>query len=856
MKKNYLYEKMSEIDEKYIAEAMYPEKFRKKETRGINKRRFILLAATIAILASACVALPLLLRSDDTPDIGKYDFSSPEFADFEMDGTTLVAYKGDGAEELILPEGIEAIADYAFYENKNSTDIKIISFSSTVKKVGNNSFAGCDKLESLIINGDSGDFTEHDDLLMTADGETIIKYLGDESQKSFTIPSGVKYIAAHAFQLSELEHVTFPDTLLYIGYNAFSSLPLKEIILPESVIEIADGAFSGCVNALEGSYPENLKIGENSFDIVPFYLTMLAGKPCPSEDFQRGSVTLTEAFRQSNAEFITGQFEDIIEYYNTGIMPDPYDTSCYAALNSGQPMPKGALLPSMDDLDFSSLKIVESTWGAQTNADIIIPCEGGYDMVIGYRIYDIWSPLYWEDVKWRAEAISFIPTDAAKSADIAIGDWYIEFETDAESGRYTALTFTNTEGESFYEFRFQSEEPYRLAISPDGQKFIVEYMSSGAWSFFIEDLSGGLYHTWWSYTAPCIPYFQKADGIYFPHTAAFNNDPETMEEYPVIAENEQGVFLMDWSEDLIRNNTISGEDTVMYYDVKYVHREYKAEYVTKDSLPISNNDPIYDGADKIVSDSYVVNVIYDLTSNEDDRFTNGELAVIFDAPHTWLGILDIEREKATRYPSFRYEAFGGVYKVFPYYKLTYDDLVGYYSLLKYPESTFTRIEVNSKTIKEYAYVKHTDVVWDAIRTTYFFNVITADNYLIPLYMYSYRDDSADYFERVICPVIESIRLAEGCRIEDMSAKPEDDKVIFTAEFKNSTGKELSGTLDLCDVAPCKLEENVSLSGGTLDKLGYVNFAIRESDGKYYLSFDDMVYSYVFILENGSWVRVS
>ncbi|MBQ8005532.1 MAG: leucine-rich repeat domain-containing protein, partial [Clostridia bacterium] len=552
MKKSYLYEKISEIDERYIVEAMDPPRFGRKKKFSFGKG--LTLAAACLALLTAMVALPMMLKDDDDilipgPDI--IDFNTPEYADFEIEGSTIVAYKGEGCESLTIPNGIEAIAEFAFLGNENAKNIKVISIASTVKNIDNNAFAGCSELQQLIV-GENSEFTEQNGLLMTKNGETIVKYTNPGDVKSITIPKGVKYISAHAFQGSELSEVIFNEGLLYIGFNAFASLEITEIHLPSTLLELEEGAFSGCIYATEGSYPKGLKIGENAFDIVPFYLSLLAGAPCPHEDILKNNVTIAEAFAKSDSELITAQFNDIFEFYKTGTISG--ESFCYSAIMGAPELPESTELPGAEDIEFSSLKIVERAWSSQTNADIIIPLVGKYDIIIGYRLYDRFSPMYWSDIKWRVENISFVPKDAAADADIAFGDWYISMIGNDTDG-YSSISFTNKDGKSYTEERFPSTEKYRFILSPDGERFIVEY-SSGGWNFFIEDLSGKLYNTWWSYDAPCVPYYSKVDGAYLPGTAMWNTSPDTMEQYPIIAENIQGRFLMDFSHELIRNNTL------------------------------------------------------------------------------------------------------------------------------------------------------------------------------------------------------------------------------------------------------------------------------------------------------------
>ncbi len=833
MKKTELFGIISSIDEKYVVEAADMSRLKKKR---FGVKGVLLIAASFALLA-AVLALPFMMKNNDEK-LPSYDFSLPEYENFELDGTTLISYKGEAVDTLVIPEGIEKIADYAFLSSENAGKIKVIALSSTVKDVDYDAFAGCFSLESLDLSENS-DFIERDGLIMSANGETIFKYT-DEKSTFFAIPEGVKYIAAHAFQMSKLEEVIFPEGLLYIGYNAFAGLPLKAINLPASIMELADGVFSSCP-AVDGSFPEGMKFTAGSFDNVPFYLTMLAGAPCPGEDFIRGSITIEEAFRRSNGENITSQFEDVLEYYSTGIIPE--DTFCYGGITEGQKKPEEAIIPSIDSLDFASLQLVTNDWNAKSVVDVIIPCEGGYDMLIGYRLYDIWNCLYWNEVRWRVEVITFIPNDAERSADSVMGKWFIEFGKEGET--YKTITFTNKEGVSIYEHRFPSDVEYRMTPSPDGNSFLIEYMNAGDWSFFIEDLTGKLYHTWWSYDAPCVPYFQKADGVYLAHSATWNTDPETMEQYPIRAKNEKGEFLMDYS-----TGEILRDDMYIYYDIYYVDYE----------LSFEDKQWIDDGSDKYLDN---IRTLYWIAEGDEagniikEEYSNGTYGFIYKTPHTWdSGMFDTKRSEN----NLRAEFVGILIKIpEEYNKMTYENHFGW-TEFKFDENSLEHHDGDGKYIKEWSVISGREMVGGALRRVYYVELITPDNFMTQIYFYSWFDgDSDDYFDRVIIPVIESVRICDVVNIEKIYAEKTDEGQFMTVGFSDGD-KVMSGTLDLegiVDMTKYTEEDHIELDHrkGYYDFLGMYDLAVLKFEDDYYFTASGVfVGKYDFKLVDGKFLR--
>ena len=68
--------------------------------------------------------------------------------DFQVQDGVLIAYLGEGGE-VVLPDGITAIGDRAFMNNRTITGIQM---NNTVKTVGTRAFYGCSNLQSVIAS--------------------------------------------------------------------------------------------------------------------------------------------------------------------------------------------------------------------------------------------------------------------------------------------------------------------------------------------------------------------------------------------------------------------------------------------------------------------------------------------------------------------------------------------------------------------------------------------------------------------------------------------------------------------------------------------------------------------------------
>ena len=143
-------------------------------------------------------------------------------------------YSDDNTEitELVIPDGVTSIGQYAF---KDCSGLTSVTIPNSVKSIGNSAFSGCSGLTSVTIG--SG-----------------VKSIGYEAfyecsgLTSVTIPNSVTIIGSHAFSYcSGLASVTIGSGVTSIGYEAFSYCSgLASVTIPNSVTSIGENAFRNC----------------------------------------------------------------------------------------------------------------------------------------------------------------------------------------------------------------------------------------------------------------------------------------------------------------------------------------------------------------------------------------------------------------------------------------------------------------------------------------------------------------------------------------------------------------------------------------------------------------------------------
>ncbi|MDY5948043.1 MAG: leucine-rich repeat domain-containing protein, partial [Oscillospiraceae bacterium] len=175
-------------------------------------------------------------------------------------GNVLLKYKGTVPqnENVEIKAGIRVIADKAFYNQSNLTDI---TFPGTVEYVGKSAFEGTGWLGSqpdgeiytdkafLQYKG-SVPIEEYDYVIKDGTVSVSPQAFKGKPITSVVFPSSVEYIGESAFYYcTKLSETVFPSDskLKYIGENSFLSCSkLKTFDLPQSLEVIESNAFSDC----------------------------------------------------------------------------------------------------------------------------------------------------------------------------------------------------------------------------------------------------------------------------------------------------------------------------------------------------------------------------------------------------------------------------------------------------------------------------------------------------------------------------------------------------------------------------------------------------------------------------------
>ena len=154
-------------------------------------------------------------------------------------------------EDLIIPEGIEVIFDYAFYELDS---VNNLTLPKSLKTIGRSAFSDCKKINSVTVLGN----TAIGDYAFARCYELTELNLSGES---ITIGNG-------AFHACGFVNLIIPDNITEMGKSAFISCTnLKSVILGSGLTNIPEAAFRFCTKLTTVVIPEEVEaIGDQAFD--------------------------------------------------------------------------------------------------------------------------------------------------------------------------------------------------------------------------------------------------------------------------------------------------------------------------------------------------------------------------------------------------------------------------------------------------------------------------------------------------------------------------------------------------------------------------------------------------------------
>ena len=146
---------------------------------------------------------------------------------------------------IVIPNSVKNIGAQAFYGCKN---LQSISMSESVANIDSFAFLQCTNLSKIEVSPNNRRYSLKDGALYSKSGDTL--FFVPKKTAAFTIPSTVKCIGNEAFAYCDsLRSIVIPNSVTSIGKSAFGGCTnLQSVVIPNSVTSIKWCTFGGCTN--------------------------------------------------------------------------------------------------------------------------------------------------------------------------------------------------------------------------------------------------------------------------------------------------------------------------------------------------------------------------------------------------------------------------------------------------------------------------------------------------------------------------------------------------------------------------------------------------------------------------------
>jgi hypothetical protein len=202
--------------------------------------------------------------------VGNPNYSSLNGVLFEKAPYTLLQYlSGLTNSDYIIPNGVQAIAESAFFYSPNLLSITI---PCSLTNIVGPPFYDCTALTNICVNATNPAYSSLNDVLFDKAQDTLVQYPPGLTNVTYDIPGSVTTIQGDAFSdCASLVNITIPNEVTNFGYAVFLGCSsLASVVIPNGVTSIPQQAFAQCTSLASVIIPDSVtNIGPMAFNDCP-----------------------------------------------------------------------------------------------------------------------------------------------------------------------------------------------------------------------------------------------------------------------------------------------------------------------------------------------------------------------------------------------------------------------------------------------------------------------------------------------------------------------------------------------------------------------------------------------------------
>ena len=160
---------------------------------------------------------------------------------------------GEHVTDIVIPEGVTEINDYAFC----SCSAKSVTLPASLIKVGNSGLIFNEILTKVIY---SGSLLQYCKIRFGSGYSAKDLYIDGKFMDEIVIPDGIKEIYDYSFCGCSAKSLTLPESVEKIGKYSFSGVPISKIEFSDNLTQIDQYAFAGCQSLTYLSLPDSIKV--------------------------------------------------------------------------------------------------------------------------------------------------------------------------------------------------------------------------------------------------------------------------------------------------------------------------------------------------------------------------------------------------------------------------------------------------------------------------------------------------------------------------------------------------------------------------------------------------------------------